>query len=1136
MKSSFWAVLAASILGGTYTYTNAEEILYHWDFDSEELPFIEVEDCDLSVQNGILIAEATGNDVALHFPLVAKGPVRVLARIRSGEGAFGRAEIFWKDQSGEKFSQDKASMYHYIHDMEWREYDFGLPITDAPAYIRMDLGWKPGLFEIDWIKVVHDPLSKDIMEKISSLPEEISISNETLDVSFASEGSRFSITDKRSGREWFLDGSSMQAYVTGVEKTDSSTLSFELWDQATRSVYTSVATLKGEGILHFSLNTGDPQEYFWALRAWPPRIDADLDEGQIVFADRSSGTLLAQDDHLYYADRELTIYGNTQCADMPWVGLFDMEDGDGVMTLAETPTDGHFAMRLNEDEHIRPQLRWLPSMDKFGYQREMSYRFVHQGGYVALSKMYREYIEEIGLSLTYDERLADKPLLERLRGAAIIWGARDLMAFLYEVRPEGLTRAFFGNPHHGVRDSEPIEEANSLGYLTGPYDSFSDIYDGPTGFQTDDVDETAYHARPGLGPKGGWVTADGFRYSDRSSAFALRALKTYVPEQIEQWGFNSRFVDVSMAISLHEDWHPEHTFDRRQDLAYRRDAFSYLANDLNLPLGTEHGNDWGVDLVDFFEGSVGGPFHWKTQGTWNSGMLQRPTNSDDYREEYLHFGVNPATSIPIWQLVYQDSTFSTYYWGDTPGFHYEAAPEISDTKDLFVLLYGGNPMLWRDRRGYRWPDDRERFMQSYHDTAHFNYYVVGQKMTNHEFLSEDRMVQRSHFSNDTVITVNFDRNPREVTLENGQSVELAALGYFTEANDYTQFLVLENGMEKKQIVGSGYREFRSPIREELHGVSYEGTFKAFHWTPGNEWGLVLQPSRYYSIDVAELTGWDRSGSVTLWELDEVGQKRRILLSTSLSETIDFQTSKEGRHYLLEPSAVDPDDSIHIYPASGELNSDKQVIISSLMKNVEIRYTTDGSRVSPKSEIYRHPIKISDDSNLRVQAFQDGRRTGEEAQRDYHVYDVLVDTGLMTSFTRPQIVKVSVQDYEEFQVIVEDGGDGPWNDLANFADAHVVMKDGTRVPLSSIEPLSHIQTVKELFLDELDEGDPITIEDTVYEKGLALQSNAKVVYRVEEDWAFVEGILGVEGTAYDKAPTVPATIVFKLLGVRHGSDS
>ena len=59
----------------------------------------------------------------------------------------------------------------------------------------------------------------------------------------------------------------------------------------------------------------------------------------------------------------------------------------------------------------------------------------------------------------------------------------------------------------------------------------------------------------------------------------------------------------------------------------------------------------------------------------------------------------------------------------------------------------------------QWPDERDRFVQSYRMTSPVARATGYSEMTGHRVLSADRKVQESRFSDGTVVTVNFGDEP-----------------------------------------------------------------------------------------------------------------------------------------------------------------------------------------------------------------------------------------------------------------------------------------------------------------------------------------------------------------------------------------
>jgi len=76
-----------------------------------------------------------------------------------------------------------------------------------------------------------------------------------------------------------------------------------------------------------------------------------------------------------------------------------------------------------------------------------------------------------------------------------------------------------------------------------------------------------------------------------------------------------------------------------------------------------------------------------------------------------------------------------------------------DKRDLFNILYGTPPMFMFNRQ--IWQQNKERFAQSYKDVCPVARAVGYAEMTDHRFLTEDRNVQQTKFSNGVTVTVNF---------------------------------------------------------------------------------------------------------------------------------------------------------------------------------------------------------------------------------------------------------------------------------------------------------------------------------------------------------------------------------------------
>ena len=134
----------------------------------------------------------------------------------------------------------------------------------------------------------------------------------------------------------------------------------------------------------------------------------------IVVADYGNG-------HLYPANvksPERTYFAASRL-DMPWVGVCDLQRGNGYMVLVETSDDGFVSCRsqtTSSHPFAAPQVNWGPCKGQFAYPRKLLYHFAPCGGYVTLAKRYHQYAVAQGLVVTLAEKVKKNPNLRRLFG------------------------------------------------------------------------------------------------------------------------------------------------------------------------------------------------------------------------------------------------------------------------------------------------------------------------------------------------------------------------------------------------------------------------------------------------------------------------------------------------------------------------------------------------------------------------------------------------------------------------------------------------------------------------------------------------------------------------------------------------
>ena len=223
-----------------------------------------------------------------------------------------------------------------------------------------------------WIADLAHCINDAVITKWGSLDQPGFASFSITDVALSDQNARVSVKDSKTGRSYLMNVS-----------LDGPNVSFEVLTEDMSAPFTALGL--------------------------PPMFTTDMNAGYLTFCDRSSGVLKKQDDTgIGYNETMLTVYGNTNCMNIPLVGLFDREKGDAMMLQIESPFDAN--VRLSRKTGlIWPEPVWQCSMGKFAYPRRATYRFIDQGGYVKMAELYRKYQKGRGMLKTLTEKAKMRP-------------------------------------------------------------------------------------------------------------------------------------------------------------------------------------------------------------------------------------------------------------------------------------------------------------------------------------------------------------------------------------------------------------------------------------------------------------------------------------------------------------------------------------------------------------------------------------------------------------------------------------------------------------------------------------------------------------------------------------------------------
>jgi hypothetical protein len=453
--------------------------------------------------------------------------------------------------------------------------------------------------------------------------------------------------------------------------------------------------------------------------------------------------------------RKLIAYGGHGICMAFW-GVTDGQQGH--MAIIETPDDASIRIqRTDEKLCIAPE--WDSQKGRFGYARRLRYVFFDKGGHVAICKRYRSYAEKAGLLKTLQQKREENPNVDLLIGAVNTWcWEKDALAIVHEMKSSGIDRILWSH-----RESPDVIKAmNGMrGVLTSRYDIYQDLMDPQVveeklrrahadwtqaGWPDDIMLDENGDWRKGWRVKG----TDGNMYpcGVLCDSQALKYARQRVPDELESHPYRCRFIDTTTASPWRECYHPDHPMTRSESRYWKTELLRFMSEDMGLVAGSETGHDAAVPYVHYFEGMLSlGPYRVPDAGR---NMIEA---WDEVPERVAKFQLGHKYRLPLWELVYHDCVVAQWYWGD----YNNKLPALWDKRDLFNILYGTPPMFMFNRQ--IWNQNKDRFAQSYKDVCPAARAVGYTEMTDHTFLTPDRDVQQTVFSNGTTITVNFGDSP-----------------------------------------------------------------------------------------------------------------------------------------------------------------------------------------------------------------------------------------------------------------------------------------------------------------------------------------------------------------------------------------
>ncbi|MBM3497170.1 MAG: hypothetical protein FJX74_00725 [Armatimonadetes bacterium] len=509
-----------------------------------------------------------------------------------------------------------------------------------------------------------------------------------------------------------------------------------------------------------------------------------------------------------------------------------------------------------------------------------TWHFAAEDGYAPLAKRVREFCAAQGWVRTLREKRAANPNEDLLIGAPDVWGS-DGLAFAREARAAGIDRCLVS----GSYPADQIEGIKALGYLVGEYSQYVDTDENTQSYDGRTPTEAYVRIQEDGKRATGWVLLDGSHtWFSRCSETALAGAQHEVPKVLAERPYNARFLDVHTAMGLVECYSEDHPCTRTEDRENKTAMLQWI-RDQGLVVGGEHGRAWSAGVLDYQEGMLSGNIFF----SWPAGHLVKVTKPEEISDRYLKWGIGYDTRVPFWELAFHDCVVSTWYWGDSIGYLERVRPDLTDRKVAFTALYGGAPLMWATDLGLGFTGrGKERFLQAYRNCCKIQEAVGYEAMVSHEFLTEDRSVQRTRFSDGTAVTVNFGPEPAKIDSA-GKTWLVPTNGIVADGPAIHQHLALIDGKRETYIERPGYRFLETDAESEVGGIRAVGPVTAQRIESGRI-RVSLEPgTKVAALDPKVL---DAAWKPTPCRLVEVG------LDLQLRRNVPVKL--QGRFLVIEP--------------------------------------------------------------------------------------------------------------------------------------------------------------------------------------------------------------------------------------------
>ncbi|MED7789629.1 glycoside hydrolase [Francisella sp. 19X1-34] len=349
------------------------------------------------------------------------------------------------------------------------------------------------------------------------------------------------------------------------------------------------------------------------------------------------------------------------------------------------------------------------------------------------------------------------------------WGNGVSVWMIKQLQSIGLKNAWLGlnDVTDGLYHTNVIDQAKKAGYLIAPYDSYNSLQQqGARGSWSTGVfysKKDLFKDAAIIKQNGKYVTGFLGRGHELNSSYAMPQVKRRLNRDINMYNakFNSWFFDSDGAGALYNDFSTKHPMSQAQDVQNKINYFKWAAKHYNLVVGTEDGKDYIAPVAVYGQGLV-------SQGIWDKDMRQHKKSKYYMGDYWSPLGVpprytkptplkplisyiyyNPTFEVPLYQMVYNNSIITSDHW-EYATFKF---PSQIKNNILKTFLYNYPPLLHLDRKA--WAQQKKLLSKYLPVWSKWHKILVQQRMTNFSYLSKDKLLQSTQFSNGVTVIANF---------------------------------------------------------------------------------------------------------------------------------------------------------------------------------------------------------------------------------------------------------------------------------------------------------------------------------------------------------------------------------------------